>query len=136
MKTIMLAYDGEPASQPALERAGELAKALPARLIVTSVVPMQIGGPRSAGPLEPGGVAEHAKELSAARGYLEGLGIQAEYLEATGEPADAIVALADEHGAEMIIVGTHGRNLVERLLGQSVSEAVARKAGVDVLIAH
>ncbi|HLJ04574.1 MAG TPA: universal stress protein [Solirubrobacteraceae bacterium] len=136
MKTIMLAYDGEPASQPALERAAELAKALAARLIVTSVAPVQIGGPRTAGPLEPGSLEEHARELADARSYLEGLGVQAEYIEATGEPANAIVTLADEHQAEMIIVGTHGRNLVERLLGQSVSEAVARKASVDVLIAH
>jgi nucleotide-binding universal stress UspA family protein len=95
-----------------------------------------VGGPRSAGPLEPGGLEEHARELGQARGYLEGLGVQAEYLEATGEPADAIVTLADERGVDMIIVGTHGRNLIERLLGQSVSESVARKADVDVLIAH
>jgi nucleotide-binding universal stress UspA family protein len=136
MRTIMLAYDGEPATQAALERAGELSKALSAHLIVTSIAPVQIGGPRTAGPLEPGAVEAHAQELAEARAYLEGVGVQAEYLEATGEPADAIVALADERGADMIIVGTHGRNLVERLLGQSVSETVARKAGVDVLIAH
>jgi nucleotide-binding universal stress UspA family protein len=136
MKTIMLAYDGEAATQPALERAGELAKALPAHLIVTSIVPREVGGPRSAGPLEPGGLEEHMRELAQARSYLEGLGVQADYVEATGEPADAIVMLAEQRGVDMIIVGSHGRNLVERLLGQSVSEAVARKADVDVLIAH
>lgn len=135
MNTIMLAYDGEPATRHALERAATLSKGLGARLIVTSVVPVQVNVGRSAGALDPvDGIGEHARELAEARSYLEAQGVQAEYVEATGEPADAIVAMADQHGAEMVVVGSHGRNLIERMLGQSVSDAVAHKSHVDVLI--
>jgi nucleotide-binding universal stress UspA family protein len=137
MNTIMLAYDGEPAARKALERAATLSKGLGARLIVASVVPLQVGGVRSGGPVDSvDGVSEHARELAEARSYLEAQGVQAEYIEATGEPADAIVAMADEHGADMVVVGSHGRNLIERMLGQSVSDAVAHKSHVDVLIVH
>lgn len=137
MKTIMLAYDGDPATRNALERAATLSKGLGARLIVTSVVPLQMGGVRGGGPIDSvDGVSEHARELGEARSYLEAQGIEAEYIEATGEPANAIVTMADEHGAEMVVVGSHGRNLIERMFGQSVSDTVAHKSHVDVLIVH
>lgn len=134
MKTIMLAYDGEAVTRKALERAAMLSKGLGARLIVTSVVPVQMGRGASSDSLD--GVSEHAQELDEARSYLEGQGIQAEFVEATGEPADAIVAMADQHGAEMVVVGSHARGLVGRMFGQSVSDGVAHKSHVDVLIVH
>ncbi len=134
MKTIMLAYDGDPATRKALERAAMLSKGLGARLIVTSVVPVQMGRGASIDSLD--GVSQHAQELGEARTYLEAQGIEAEYVEATGEPADAIVAMADDHGADMVVVGSHGRGLVERMFGQSVSDTVAHKSHVDVLIVH
>jgi nucleotide-binding universal stress UspA family protein len=78
----------------------------------------------------------HARELAAAREYLEAQGIEAEYRAAVGEPADAIVQLADELDAELIVVGTREPNLIQRLTGQSVSEAVSHHAHRDVLIVH
>lgn len=136
MNTIMLAYDGDPATRKALERAAMLSKGLGARLIVTSVVPLQMGAGRG-GPIDSAdGVGRHAQELDEARSYLEAQGIQAEFVEATGEPADAIVAMADDHGADMVVVGSHGRGMVERMFGQSVSDTVAHKSHVDVLIVH
>jgi nucleotide-binding universal stress UspA family protein len=137
MSTIVVGYDQTPGSQRALERAATLAKALGAKLVVTSVAPLMVSIGRSGGPTDPTDTPEmHAKELEAARSYLEGQGITASYQPAVGEPADTIVQLADQVGAEMIVVGTREPSLIQRLTGQSVSESVSHHAHCDVLIVH
>jgi nucleotide-binding universal stress UspA family protein len=137
MSTIVVGYDETPGSQRALERAATLARALGARLVVTSVTPLMVSIGRSAGPIDPTDTPEmHAKELAAAREYLEAQGIEADYQAAVGEPAEAIVQLAEERHAEMIVVGTREPNLIQRLTGQSVSESVSHQAHCDVLIVH
>jgi nucleotide-binding universal stress UspA family protein len=136
MSTIVVGYDDTAGSQTALERAATLAKALGAKLVVTSVTPVMMSAGRSGGPIDPTDpIEKHAKELETARTYLEGQGIEADYQGAVGEPADAIVQLAEERGADMIVVGQqHG--VVHRLFGASVSEAVSHHAHCDVLIVH
>jgi len=137
MKTIVLGFDDTEASQRALERAAQLVKAFDSKLTVTSVAPLEIGAGRSGGPIDPTEpLSKHKDELASARKYLEGQGVQADYQPAVGDPADAIVQVAEECGADLIIVGTREPNLVQRLLGQSVSESVSHKAHRDVLIVH
>ena len=51
------------------------------------------------------------------------------------QPLD-FIPVAEESGADMIVVGTREPNYVQRLLGQSVSQAVSRHASCDVLIVH
>jgi nucleotide-binding universal stress UspA family protein len=137
MKRIVLGYDDSAASQRALERAAQLAKAFGSELVVTSVAPIMTSIGRSGGPTDPADPpAKHAEELAQARAYLEGQGVTAEYQSAVGNPADTIAQLAQDRGADLIVVGTHEPNVLQRLLGQSVSEAVSHKAHCDVLVVH
>ena len=137
LKTIVVGFDDTEPARRALERAADLAEAFGAKLVVTSVAPLLVGIGRSAGPLDPvDSPQEHREQLQDARKLLEARNIKAEYVPAAGEPADAIVELADDLDADLIVVGTRDPGILERLLGQSVSERVAHQAHRDVLIVH
>jgi nucleotide-binding universal stress UspA family protein len=137
MKTIVVGYDETEASKRALQRAGEIAEAFGAKLIITSVAPVEFYATRSRGPVARDETPQaHREQLKDARTFLQKQGIEADYVPAVGEPADTIVELAEGRGADMIVVGTREPGIVQRLLGQSVSQAVAREAHCDVLIVH
>jgi nucleotide-binding universal stress UspA family protein len=138
MKTIVVGYDDTEPSKRALDRAAELAEAFGAKLIVTSVAPVLVPvGGRGLGAIDPiDSPALHEQELEHARARLEGRGIEADFQVAVGAPADTIVQLADERKADMIVVGTREPNVLERLLGTSVSRSVSHRASCDVLIVH
>jgi nucleotide-binding universal stress UspA family protein len=127
MKTIVLAYNDTNDSDRALERTAELAGFYDAKVVVTSVVPVLVGGKP---PETPGPELEHAGAL------LRERGIEPVLVEAVGEIAEAIIEVAESHGGDLIIVGTRELSQVERLLGHSVSEGVQRMARCDVLIVH
>jgi nucleotide-binding universal stress UspA family protein len=137
ISAIVVGYDETEPARRALERAAELAKAFDAKLVVTSVAPVTItttGRSIGADPVET--AADHRQELSEARAYLEGQGIAAEYVEAVGHEAESILAAAREHSADLIVIGSRELSTLQRLLGQSVSDAVSHGARCDVLIVH
>ena len=151
MQTIVVGYDATAPAQRALARAAELAEAFGARLVVVSVGPlMPLGTASSAAdpmlvplpPLTDPGIgipeAREAAEtdLERARAALAGRSIQVDYLAVIGEAVYELVAAAEERHADLIVVGTREPGFLDRLLGGSVSQTVARSAHCDVLIVH
>jgi nucleotide-binding universal stress UspA family protein len=137
MKTIVVGYDETEPAKRALERAADLAEAFGSRLIVTSVSPLLMPATRGMGGVDPTDPPDkHRAELAHAREYLGGRKVEAEFQPAVGDPADTIVTVADETKADLIVVGTREPNVLERLLGQSVSQSVSHHAHCDVLIVH
>jgi nucleotide-binding universal stress UspA family protein len=137
VKTIVIGYDETEAAKRALERAADLAAAFGSKLIVTSVASVLVPAGRGMGGVDPTDpIDRHLEELAHAREYLSGRGLEADYRPAVGNPAEAIVAVAEEAAADLIVVGTREPNMLERLLGLSVSGSVSRHAHSDVLIVH
>jgi nucleotide-binding universal stress UspA family protein len=137
MKTIVVGYDATEAAARALDRAADLAQAFGGRLIVTSVAPVLVPTPHGAGAIDPTETpADHTAQLEQARSSLASRSVEAELRTAIGDPAEAIVEVARSAGADLIVVGGRELNFIQRLLGQSVSGAVARHARCDVMIVH
>ena len=134
MKTIVLGLDDSLEARRALERAGELARALRARVVVTSIAPALQPVGRGMGPYDPADPPEEHRALArAAAKTLGDAGVVAEAVSGLGDPADAIMAVADERQATLIVVGMSHHPHVSRLFG-GVSEDVAHHAHCDVLL--
>jgi nucleotide-binding universal stress UspA family protein len=137
MKTILVAYDDTAPSRRALERAATLAEALGSRVLVTSIAPLVHSSPRSVTQLDRGeSPGERDEDVQRAQALLAERGIDAEAVTALGDPASSIARLADERNADLVVIGTRGLGPVQRLLGQSVSQAVSRRVNCDLLIVH
>jgi len=136
MKTILLAYEERPLSRDVLERGAELAKAFSAKVIVASVAPVLVT--KGQGPWDPADPpSRHREEVDDAVERLADLGVtDVETVVTGGDPAHEIIELADERKADLIVLGAHDGGLVSRLVGRSVSDAVAHHAHTDVLIVH
>ena len=136
MKTIVLGYDESPEARRATHRTAELAKALDAHVIVTSVTSILTPAARGIGPYDPTDPPEQHEAL--ARGAAEMLGeegVDVEWVTPMGDPGDAIVKVADTHEADLIVLGMTDHPHLARLLG-SVSDDVAHHAHCDVLLVH
>ncbi|HZP72309.1 MAG TPA: universal stress protein [Gaiellaceae bacterium] len=147
-RTIVVGYDGLQPAEHALDRAMSLARAFGAKVVVADVavpVPVQEApgafgyGPYHSYTAELGlrtdtelwqRHRDHIAEL------LDAAGITYEFTGVVGQPASEIVDVAEQAGADLIVVGTREPGLLERLLGGSVSQGVARQARCDVLIVH
>jgi hypothetical protein len=131
---IMLATDGSENSQPAGNRALELAQAYGAELKVLSVLesPSGISGNAGAALAELGKAREGM--LADIRAQAEALGITTDSFMSQGPPARTIVAEAQKHGVHLIVMGSHGRTSLSRLLMGSVTERVIGLAPCPVLV--
>jgi nucleotide-binding universal stress UspA family protein len=160
MKTILVGYDGSEGAERALRRAAEIAEAFSGRLIVLSVswptyVPAPASGlepgpeltpPALAGPVAPAGTVPlpeppepeelARRRLEQARASLANRNLEAEYAVDVGDPAERLLEAADRHDAHLIVVGSREHRFLDRLLGRSVDEAVARRSERDVLLVH
>lgn len=143
MGVIVVATDGSPAAETALDEAIALARETHDSLAVVTVWQALQGDYGLAHP--PTAVLselldaerDHAEAtLSEAAARAEAAGVHADTHLLTGDPAQTVCRFAEEHGARLIVVGTHGYGTVMSLLMGSVSESVIRRAPCPVLVAR
>ncbi|GAB3360134.1 universal stress protein [Modestobacter lapidis] len=144
-RTVVVGTDGSPSSLRAVARAGALAGACGARLVLACAYePAEEARDvrRAQEALGPDAarldVASHAEDVL--RGALaharEAGAVDVQPVPVAGPPAEALMDLADREQADLIVVGNRGLNTLKgRLLG-SVPSEVTRRSEIDVLVVH
>lgn len=137
---ILLAYDGSKASNKALDKAVELAKATPGsvlHVVHAFEFPRFFIGEALA-PL-PASVNKDYYDLAVQtteevkqRLEGEGLHVQVELLQ--GSPAEVILNYAKEHGMDAIVIGSRGLGGIREFVLGSVSHNVVQNARIPVLV--
>jgi nucleotide-binding universal stress UspA family protein len=140
---IVAGTDGSRTAELAVEKAGELARALGVTVHVVSSY--SAAGAPGAWMAAATGVAvvdvlpdqqarERAEEIVARAGRrLSELGVEALTHVSDADPADALITVAGDVKAQMIVVGNRGMSGARRMLG-SVPNRVSHHAKCGVLI--
>src|SRR5262249_18543737 len=109
---ILLAYDGDPSAQRALETAARMATAFDATIYVLSVVPLRAGR----APMDPWDDRDvHELELQDAVKRLAMLGLTCTTIESAGAVAPEIERIARDGGYDLVVVGSRGLGTLDRL---------------------
>lgn len=135
-KNILLATDGSPSCETAVERAIELATQQSASLTAVSVVYTN----DEYLALAPGVVEEligKAKDkLATIKQKGEEVGVMIDVMVKEGEAYEAITALAQKNDVDLIVMGSHGRKRLQSLLMGSVTERTIGYTVCPVLVVH
>ena len=126
LKRLLVAVDPNHDAQPALARAGQIARHTGARITLLTVI----------FEANPDALAAARARVEALARPLLGEGDDALPLHCVAVharvPADGILRLAGDH--DLVIIGTHGRRGLARLLLGSVAQAVVQHCPRSVLV--
>jgi len=140
---IVAGTDGSATAERAMEQAGELARALGAKVHVVNCYKNSSSAAwlAASGGVAVGDPALDEAELRSraqaiverARNRLAQLGVDAQGHVCSGDPAEALLMIAADQGAQLIVVGNRGMSGARRALG-SVPNTVSHRAKCGVLI--
>jgi nucleotide-binding universal stress UspA family protein len=140
---ILVPTDGSALALKAATKAGDLARAVGARVTVLIVhddnmIQQQSWGPGAAMSVEQVRAAiedgARRKELADALTALGRQQTAPRALQVWGHPAEQVVQCALDDKVDLIVMGSHGRSGFKRVLLGSVSNTVVNHAGCPVLI--
>jgi nucleotide-binding universal stress UspA family protein len=138
VKRILIAIDGSPSAQEAVDFGLELAAEQDAVATFALVVPAldvyPVGGFGVTGASVHRTTREELEPLQHAREQAEEAGVTAHTRLLRGDPANEIVAFADVIDADLIVVGSRGHGALTSALLGSVSRGILREARRPVLV--
>ncbi|WP_404302150.1 universal stress protein [Alicycliphilus denitrificans] len=143
-KRILIATDGSPLSEKAVESGLSLAGLTGASVVALKVVPRY---PRSyfdgSLPVETaevkriekqwGDAAQELVNKVKARGSDEGVSVKA-VVTKSDLVAEAVIAAAKKHNCDLIVMASHGRKGLKRLLLGSETQHVLTHSHIPVLV--
>lgn len=125
--SILLAYDGKPMSQRALDYAIEHSVRYEQPLYILTVVKED--------QVDPDDVDESIRQyMENARDMAVDAGALAHTIIMTGRPDETVLDVADRYDCDTIIVGKSNRSSLDRLLMGSVSTYVVKNANCTVIV--
>lgn len=139
---VVVAYDGSPAAEIALDLAAAVRWPEGSRIHVVGVTEgdlPSLSDTEHAARMRVASDPERAATLAAcqtAAARLRRPGVEAEPIVRGGDPAMAIVDEVDAVDADLVIVGTRGQGRVRSLLVGSVAAGVLDRAPCPVLVAR
>lgn len=143
MKTLLVSIDFSPISQKVVDKAGELAAGLDAKIILFNVrEPVAAYVPVGAAmdvitapiPVEPPDLELVREQLEKFAKPLRERSLSIETLVAEGLPAEEILRKGRETGASMTVLGSHGHGAVYHLFSGSVVTAVLHQSEIPVTV--
>lgn len=158
MKKILVPVDFSDVTEPVLNHATTLAKALGAQLILLHVsspivegVAAELGNSDFSNLGIPGGnfgvymrydvlrdqiaaelKQEHAQLIELKKSLDPALDTR--IILVRGDIVDGILREAEEHGADMVVMGSHGHGFFHKALLGSISEAIVDSGKLPVLV--
>ena len=140
--SIVVGTDGSETAGEAVRQAGELAKAVGAKLHVVSAyepVPEgQLRRERQEVPEDAQWSVNARQEvdttLKEVAGTVGETGVEVETHAREGDPADAILDVAEEQKSDLVVVGNRGMTGARRFLLGSVPNKVSHHAPCSVMI--
>jgi nucleotide-binding universal stress UspA family protein len=135
-KNILLATDGSPSCETAVDRAIELAKDQSASLTALSVVYTNDEYLALAPGIVEKLIGKAKEKLETIEQKSKEAGVAINSLVKEGEAYEAITALAKTNNIDLIIMGSHGKKGLQRLLMGSVTERTIGYASCPVLVVH
>lgn len=134
-KTILMAYDGSPSADKALDMALDIAARYGATLRVISVVRApDFADDEQAKALVESITRHYHLAFESLRHRASAKDIEPQFSVLAGHPAEQIILQAESHGVDLIVMGHRGKSLFQRLRLGSVSKQVMQYAHCAVLI--
>lgn len=136
VKKILVAYDGSPGSQKALEWAVMLAGTHKSDVVVAAVVKPPEFSPTidEVDEFYIDGEKHFRPLLDKAVEYGENLGVSIQSIILRGHPAESIVRHAHDRRFDLIVMGTRGIGGFKNLIIGSVAQKVVTYAKTPVLV--
>jgi nucleotide-binding universal stress UspA family protein len=135
MSRILVAIDGSPGSEKALEAAVKQAQQQDGKVLAVAVVPPAGDAqPESAtGPVEGQARRRLEEILQSAANFARSRGVALTPLLREGPPAEAILDCAEQEAADLLVLGSASGTEPRRGLGQT-ADRVSENAPCTVLL--
>jgi nucleotide-binding universal stress UspA family protein len=140
MKSIAVGVDFSDATSAVIDAASQLAKGMGAKLHLVHIYAPEPAFVGYAAYSYPGPdvmeqeLAEEKDKLRKMVDELEEKEIDASAYMKEEETVKGLIEFAEHREADLLVMGTHGHNIVERIILGSVAEGVVRKTTIPVLV--